>query len=95
MKSSTLLIASSVAVLAAAMISVSLWYSIKSATGSTLSKSQNEIKYKVFLTAHGYGYDIIVGNKVKIHQTYIPGVNLKSGFASKEDAEKDCGVGYC
>ena len=35
-----------------------------------------------------YGYDILNGNKVVIHQPNIPAVVGNKGFASKKDAEK-------
>jgi hypothetical protein len=36
----------------------------------------------------GFGYDLLNGGKVTIHQPHIPAVSGTSGFSSKEDAEK-------
>jgi hypothetical protein len=47
---------------------------------------------KVFLravptqTAYGWGYDILVDDKVFIKQEYVPGITGKQGFKSADDA---------
>jgi hypothetical protein len=48
----------------------------------------SSIRDSIFLEQNGYGYDIIVNGKVKVHQPSIPGISGTSGFASAEDAQK-------
>ncbi|MBV9963330.1 MAG: DUF4907 domain-containing protein [Parafilimonas sp.] len=36
----------------------------------------------------GYGFDILIGNKVFIHQPFIPAVQGNQRFATKTDANK-------
>jgi len=36
----------------------------------------------------GFGYDLLNGGKVSIHQPHIPAVSGTSGFATKAEAEK-------
>ncbi|MDP4130014.1 MAG: DUF4907 domain-containing protein [Bacteroidota bacterium] len=37
-------------------------------------------------TTYGWGYNIMAGNKIYIHQDYIPAVAGKQGFKTREDA---------
>ncbi len=54
------------------------------------NKSNGEIRVEVFRidTTQAWGYEIVSGNKVFIHQETIPALEGKRPFASKEDALK-------
>lgn len=43
---------------------------------------------RVFAAGNGFGYDILVNGKAKIHQPVIPGLNGNQPFSSREDAWK-------
>lgn len=58
--------------------------SIQSAYKIKLSK----IKYDIIKTESGWGYDIIVDDKIYIHQKYIPAINGKESFTSPKAAKK-------
>jgi hypothetical protein len=53
-------------------------------------KTNAEIRVEVFRidTTQAWGYEIVSGNKVFIHQETIPALEGKRPFASKEDALK-------
>ena len=40
----------------------------------------------------GWGYEIVVGQKVFIHQQFIPAIQGEKAFATKEDAMKTAGL---
>jgi hypothetical protein len=42
---------------------------------------------RVFTSANGWGYEIVLRNKVIIHQEFIPGISGQIPFSSKEDAK--------
>ena len=46
------------------------------------------ITTQVFKSNDGWGYDILINNKIHIHQTMIPAVNGIFTFESQEDAKK-------
>ncbi len=52
------------------------------------NKKKVEINYTVFEVNDGWGYDIMINNKIFIHQDVIPSINISRSFLSKEDAEK-------
>ena len=53
------------------------------------SSDQNiQLAYKVFQVETGWGYDIYVNNKRKLHQPHIPVINDLKGFRTKEEAQK-------
>jgi hypothetical protein len=41
-----------------------------------------------YLQKKGYGFDILIGNKIFIHQPFIPAVQGNQHFATKTDANK-------
>lgn len=43
---------------------------------------------RIFPVADGFGYDIIVNGKTKIHQPVIPGIPGNHPFSSRQDALK-------
>jgi hypothetical protein len=47
-----------------------------------------KINYNLFHKASGWGYDILVNDKLFIHQEYIPVVANKKGFATETEAKK-------
>lgn len=47
-----------------------------------------KIETSVFKTESGWGYEIIIDNKIYIHQSYMPAINGTRSFASREDADK-------
>lgn len=44
--------------------------------------------YRVFPSGNGFGYDVIVNGKPKVHQPLIPGLSGNYPFATREDALK-------
>lgn len=51
-------------------------------------KPAKRFSSKTFLTSSGWGYDILVNDKLFIHQESIPAYAGKDGFPKKEQAEK-------
>lgn len=52
-------------------------------------QSHSAIRDSVFISPYGgYGYAIIVNDKVRIYQPHIPVVTGQLGFASAQDARK-------
>jgi len=43
--------------------------------------------YHSFHGDHGWGYDIIMNDKLVIHQQYVPALNVKQQFPTREQAE--------
>jgi hypothetical protein len=43
-------------------------------------------------TSAGWGYNILVDHKIYIHQEFIPAIEGKKAFSSKEDAMKTSAV---
>jgi hypothetical protein len=56
--------------------------------GQNHTAGKDSITYLSFKTNNGWGYDIYINDKKYIHQDYIPAVNGKKSFKTKEDAEK-------
>ena len=46
------------------------------------------LDYKTFRLERGWGYDIYINNKRKLHQPHIPAINDLKGFRTEEEAEK-------
>lgn len=46
----------------------------------------NNIESKVYESANGWGYDILVDNKLLIHQESVPGMSGHAGFPEKQQA---------
>lgn len=51
-------------------------------------KKKNHISTSVFESIHGWGYDILVNDKLFIHQELIPAVQGQTGFKTKTQAEQ-------
>lgn len=69
---------------AALIISAAVWI-------VTLNKQdvkRKKITAKVFQGLHGWGYDILVGDTLFIHQESIPAQRGKAGFPEKKQAEQ-------
>ncbi|WP_420148942.1 DUF4907 domain-containing protein [Spirosoma sp.] len=49
---------------------------------------QPDYQVQVFTTPGGWGYDILINNKLFIHQPTIPGQSGTVGFASQEQARR-------
>jgi len=52
------------------------------------ANSQPGIDYKVFHSATGWGYDIVMNGKLVIHQEYIPTINKKKEFSTATQAKE-------
>ncbi|MBS1921355.1 MAG: DUF4907 domain-containing protein [Bacteroidetes bacterium] len=48
----------------------------------------HHFSYKTFDQQSGWGYDILVDEKIFIHQDFIPVIAAEKGFRKKEYAEK-------
>ena len=46
------------------------------------------LDYKTFRLETGWGYDIYINDKRKLHQPHIPAINDLRGFRTEEEAEK-------
>lgn len=44
------------------------------------------LHYNVFKAENGWGYDVLVNERIFIHQPFIPGKPGNSGYNSKEEA---------
>jgi len=55
---------------------------------TNLENEKNHIQYETFSTKNGWGYNILMNNKIVIHQQMIPAANIEKGFNSKEEAAK-------
>jgi len=58
---------------------------------SELPSGKSDFSIEIFENKDGtggFGYDLLNGGKVTIHQPHIPAVSGTSGFATKADAEK-------
>jgi hypothetical protein len=56
-------------------------------TGHSVTKTQ--ITYVIIKNRQGnFGYDILNGNRIIIHQLSVPGLQGKEGFITKRDAAK-------
>ena len=54
----------------------------------TKEKRQHRFGSRVFKAVSGWGYDILVDDKLFIHQESIPVVSGRNGFSRREQAEK-------
>lgn len=53
---------------------------------------QQALTYKCFNTAQGWGYDILAGDQILVHQSIDPEVAGRKGFVSKQAAEVDARI---
>lgn len=44
------------------------------------------VHVKTFQTSLGWGYDIFTGDKLYIHQDFVPAISGRHGFKSREEA---------
>jgi hypothetical protein len=51
-------------------------------------KTQSKLNTQTFKTNSGWGYNVLINNKIYIHQEFIPAVKGNQAFKSKKDAEK-------
>lgn len=51
-------------------------------------KQKPTVKAQCFFAASGWGYDILVNDKLLIHQVSVPALKGDRGFATKEQAEQ-------
>ena len=56
------------------------------------NRPEREIAYRCFTIAQGWGYDITVGGKILIHQTFNPHSTGRKSFATKQEAEADARI---
>jgi hypothetical protein len=60
------------------------------AVGSTfflLARGHSDaLSYQCYKTTNGWGYDILSGTKIVIHQPFMPGVPGRSGFNQQQHA---------
>ena len=47
------------------------------------------LHYNVFKTENGWGYDVLVNERIFIHQPFVPGKPGISGFNTKDEAAAD------
>ena len=51
-------------------------------------KDQERVHYEVIQSGKGWGYNILIGEKVVIHQPYIPAVPGEKAFPDKQSARR-------
>ena len=51
-----------------------------------------ELSYRCFTSGEGWGYDIMTGQKILIHQSIDPHAAGRKGFATKQAAEADAQI---
>lgn len=49
---------------------------------------QANFMVKTFSSEEGWGYDILIDGKIKVHQPFIPAVQGRKGFDTQEKAKK-------
>ena len=66
------------------------------AAGSTIfllavkpAPSPKGLNYNCFKTAHGWGYDVLVNERIIIHQPFLPGKSGLDGFSTEQQAGLD------
>lgn len=72
-------------VIAAAITAVKLYRHYNGQSG-------NQLSYQCFTSGEGWGYDIMAGGKVLIHQSIDPHAAGRKGFATKQAAEADARI---
>jgi len=55
-------------------------------------QQSKNLTYKVYYNVKGWGYDILVNNKIIIHQEIVPAITTQQGFTTKAEAEKAAGL---
>ena len=73
-----------IVILVAIMISSGIW--LRGYNKET--KKCKSVKALIFEGSDGWGYDILVNDGLLIHQEYVPVIDGKKGFPTKEQAEK-------
>ncbi len=57
--------------------------------GANQVSGKNQLRYVIINNGKtGFGYDILEGNRIIIHQPSVPGLQGNKGFSTKEDAAK-------
>jgi Domain of unknown function (DUF4907) len=51
------------------------------------NEDPDRVTSNCFKTTQGWGYDILVGKKIVIHQSFIPGVPGFQGFTTQQQAQ--------
>ena len=74
------------------ILSVSAILSVFILLHFTKEKRQHRLDSRVFRAVSGWGYDILVDDKIFIHQESIPVISGNKGFLRQEDAEKTAGL---
>ena len=55
-------------------------------------KNQNTLHYETFCSEKGWGYNILTGDKVLLHQDVVPVVDTQKGFKYEDEAERAAGL---
>ncbi|WP_162915638.1 DUF4907 domain-containing protein [Paraflavitalea soli] len=74
------------AVVIAVAITCTKWYWYKH------HQAQNQLSYQCFSNGQGWGYDILLGKKILIHQSINPAVKGRIAYDSKQAAEADARI---
>lgn len=67
---------------ASVLIAASFWIA------PLLNKQQPVFSYKIFKTANGWGYDILVNDTLQIHQELMPVIDDRKSFPKEEQAKQ-------
>lgn len=52
------------------------------------TQRSSQIHSEIIIVEQGYGYHILIGEKLLVKQEFIPGVNGKVAFQTPDDAKK-------
>lgn len=55
-------------------------------------RPKNALSYRCYTNGQAWGYDILVGEKILIHQSIDPDAKDRIGFESKQAAEADARI---
>lgn len=69
-------------------IVISICIFIFGRAGKRQTSKLHKLSYSAFYQPTGWGYNILVDDKIYIHQELVPGLPVKNGFRKKEYAEK-------
>jgi hypothetical protein len=58
------------------------------AGGIIINNSRHHLSVSVIKSGNGWGYDILQGKRIIIHQPYMPGISGDVAFTNKNSAKK-------
>jgi hypothetical protein len=56
--------------------------------GILINNNRHQLSVSVIKSGNGWGYDILKGKRIIIHQPYMPGISGEVAFTNKNSAKK-------